>query len=86
MASGVPVVQPACGAFPELVEATGGGILCKAEDPEALAMALEEALTDRAGLATMAICGNRAVRESFSNVAMARKFLKVCQRVRQEQH
>ncbi len=37
MATGVPVVQPRRGAFPEIIEKTGGGILVDAGDPEALA-------------------------------------------------
>jgi len=28
LAMGVPVVEPAIGAFPELLEMTGGGVLC----------------------------------------------------------
>jgi glycosyltransferase involved in cell wall biosynthesis len=28
LAAGVPVVQPRTAAFPELLEATGGGLLC----------------------------------------------------------
>ena len=30
MAAGIPAVQPRLGAFPELIEATGGGVLCAA--------------------------------------------------------
>lgn len=41
MASGVPVVQPRRGAFTEIVERTGGGLLVPPDDPEALAEALE---------------------------------------------
>jgi glycosyltransferase involved in cell wall biosynthesis len=37
MASGVPVVQPRRGAFTEIVETTGGGLLVAPDDPEALA-------------------------------------------------
>ena len=37
MASGVPVVQPRRGAFVEMVERTGGGLLVPPDDPEALA-------------------------------------------------
>ena len=37
MASGVPVVQPRRGAFPEIVETTGGGLIVDADDPDALA-------------------------------------------------
>ncbi len=37
MASGVPVVQPRRGAFPEILEKTGGGILVEPGDPAGLA-------------------------------------------------
>src|SRR6266542_2493728 len=37
MASGVPVVQPRRGAFTEIVEKTGGGMLVAPDDPAALA-------------------------------------------------
>ena len=37
MASGVPVVQPRRGAFTEIVEKTGGGLLVEPDDPAALA-------------------------------------------------
>ena len=40
MASGVPVVQPRHGAFPEIVERTGGGMLVEPDDPQALSGAL----------------------------------------------
>jgi glycosyltransferase involved in cell wall biosynthesis len=46
MASGVPVVQPALGAFPEIVGATGGGTIYQGNTPENLALALEEILGD----------------------------------------
>jgi glycosyltransferase involved in cell wall biosynthesis len=39
MACGVPVVQPRCGAFPEILDATGGGLLV-ADSEEALAAGL----------------------------------------------
>jgi glycosyltransferase involved in cell wall biosynthesis len=45
LAAGVPIVQPSVAAFPEIVEATGGGILCEPR-PEALAEALETLLLD----------------------------------------
>ena len=37
MATGVPVVQPRRGAFPEIIERTGGGLLVEPDDAEALA-------------------------------------------------
>src|SRR6202030_2974634 len=42
MAAGLPVVEPRIGAFPELIAATGGGLLCEAGDPKALADAIEQ--------------------------------------------
>lgn len=82
LASGVPVVQPEHAAFPELLEATGGGILCKTGDAEALALALEEALSDPGRLAEMGRCGMRQVREKFSSETMARAFAAVCEATR----
>jgi glycosyltransferase involved in cell wall biosynthesis len=40
MASGVPVVQPRRGAFVEMVERTGGGLLVAPDEPDALAEGL----------------------------------------------
>ncbi|GAF89219.1 unnamed protein product, partial [marine sediment metagenome] len=47
LAAGVPVVLPNHGAFPELVEATGGGVLHKPGDCPALAEALAGLMDDR---------------------------------------
>ena len=34
MASGVPVVQPRRGAFPEIIESTGGGLIVEPDEPK----------------------------------------------------
>jgi glycosyltransferase involved in cell wall biosynthesis len=47
MASGVPVVQPRRGAFTEIVERTGGGLLVAPDDPSALADGLYALWKDR---------------------------------------
>ena len=44
MATGVPVVQPRRGAFPEIVENTGGGVIVEPDDPDALADGFLDAL------------------------------------------
>jgi len=41
LANGVPVVQPAHGSYPELVEDTGGGVLFEPENVADLALKLE---------------------------------------------
>jgi glycosyltransferase involved in cell wall biosynthesis len=79
-ANGVPAVQPRHGAFPELIEATGGGLLVEPGDPDALAGGLrrmleDDALRDRAGRA-----GEAAVRERFHAGAMAREVASVLSR------
>jgi glycosyltransferase involved in cell wall biosynthesis len=59
----VPVVQPRRGAFPEIVEETGGGVIVPADDVEALAEALRELSGDpdkRGRLGRRAFDGVRA--------------------------
>jgi glycosyltransferase involved in cell wall biosynthesis len=71
LAAGVPVVQPRHAAFPELLEATGGGLLCEPDDPQALAAAVEELLLDPERARTLGERGRQAVREHFSAERMA---------------
>lgn len=47
LASGVPVVQPDHGAFPELLASSGGGVLVTPEDPSALASEWLRLITDQ---------------------------------------
>jgi glycosyltransferase involved in cell wall biosynthesis len=74
MAAGVPVVQPRKGAFPELIEATGGGITYEG-DSNALVAALEELLSDPERARSLGQAGRRAALEKFSADAMARSTL-----------
>ena len=71
MASGVPVVQPRHAAFPELIEATGGGLLCEPNDANSLADALESLLLDPAKARQLGQQGRKAVMEKFSVERMA---------------
>ena len=73
LASGVPVVQPRAGAFPEVIAATGGGILCEPGNPAALAAGLEELLRDSVRARQLGTAGRQAVAENFSVEAMSRK-------------
>jgi glycosyltransferase involved in cell wall biosynthesis len=79
LACGVPVVQPRSGAFPELIEATGGGILCEPDDPQSLAEQLELLLTDRDHARALGEAGRKAVLRDFSSQKMAENFLQVLQ-------
>jgi glycosyltransferase involved in cell wall biosynthesis len=77
MAAGVPVVQPQVAAFPELIEATGGGLLCAEDDPQSLAEAIEELLLDPPRARALGEAGRRAVFERFSAEAMARAMAQI---------
>ena len=70
LAAGVPVVQPRHAAFPELVEATGGGVIAEA-NAAALATAIEALLLNPAQAKALGEAGRRAVRERFTMEQMA---------------
>jgi glycosyltransferase involved in cell wall biosynthesis len=74
LASGVAVVQPNNGAFPELIELTGGGVLYAQGDASSLADALEKLLLDPAHAAKLGRCGREIVNSHFTSDAMARNF------------
>lgn len=71
MANGVPVVQPGHGSFPELIEATGGGLIVAPDDPSALAEGLALMLTDTDLREEMARRGRETVCTRFHAEAMA---------------
>jgi glycosyltransferase involved in cell wall biosynthesis len=79
MASGVPVVQPDHGAFPELIERTGGGLLCRPDDAVSLADQLENVLKDEALRARLVNGGRTAARAEFTASRMAERFEDVMQ-------
>lgn len=81
LACGVPVVQPAHGAFPELISATGGGVLHRPEDPVDLANKLATLLRDVAWREELSRCGRAAVHSHFSAGRMAAETMQVYQRV-----
>lgn len=66
LACGVPVVQPAEGAFPEIIEKTGGGILYDPKAPNGLKNALQELLGDRARAHELGRRGREAVLARYS--------------------
>ena len=73
MAAGVPVVQPRCSSFPELIEMTGGGICYDHNGPESLAAAIEKLLHNQSEAKAMGLKGREVVREKFSIQYMADK-------------
>ena len=66
MANGVPVVQPSHGAYPEMIEKTGGGILVKPGDARALASAIERIWSDLDYARELSRKAAAGVREHYS--------------------
>jgi glycosyltransferase involved in cell wall biosynthesis len=81
MAEGVPVVQPRRGAFTEIVEKTGGGLLADPDDPSALADALYRLWRDRDLGEQLGQRGFAGVREHYSIARSADRLLAVYQQV-----
>ena len=71
MAAGVPVVQPRHGAFPEIVEKTGGGLLVESGSADALADGLLALWRDPALADAMSDAGYAGVREHYNVGRMA---------------
>lgn len=86
LASGVSVVQPDHGAFPELLAATGGGLLHKPEDPVDLAEKLATVLHDIELRQEFKQRGQTAVHTAFSAERMATETIQVYQQVAQLNH
>jgi glycosyltransferase involved in cell wall biosynthesis len=82
MAAGVPVVQPRHAAFPEIIHATGGGVVCEPGDAQALATALEGLLINRIAARGLGESGRKAVLEGFSVRSMAGNILTALQELR----
>jgi glycosyltransferase involved in cell wall biosynthesis len=71
LANGVPVVQPRRGAFPEIVNNTGGGLLVEPDSPAALATAFLELWRDPEKAAALGAAGAEGVREHYDVSRMA---------------
>jgi glycosyltransferase involved in cell wall biosynthesis len=77
LANGTPVVQPRHGSFPELIEATGGGLLVQPEAPGELADALQQLLQGPELAAELGRKGRESVHAHFHADRMATETLAV---------
>jgi glycosyltransferase involved in cell wall biosynthesis len=77
MANGVPVVQPRRGAFPEILQKTGGGILVEPDDTASLAQGILSLWKDPKLVQELGHRGAQGVREHYSASRMAARALEV---------
>jgi glycosyltransferase involved in cell wall biosynthesis len=77
MASGVPVVEPNHGAFPEMLRRTGGGLLSRSEKPEDVAETILEIWRDPVRSAALGARGAEGVRGAYTMTHMADAMLAV---------
>lgn len=71
LAAGIPVVLPAHGAFPELIETTAGGLLFPPGDTDQLAASLSLLLRDHDQRARLAAAGHAHVHAQRNSTSMA---------------
>ena len=74
-AAGVPVVQPRCAAFPEMVEATGAGRLFEPANTEALVAEWEKLLGNPMDAYALGRLGRTAAERDYSISGMAAQFV-----------
>lgn len=81
LASGVPLIQPELGAFPEIILTTGGGRLYHPNTAEALSSKLAEVLSDPAALEQMSRSGRKSIEEHFDCRLLSKKMVEVYEKV-----
>ena len=81
LACGVPLVQPKLGAFPEIIEKTGAGILYESNTVEGLVQAWKNALREPEKLKEMGKKGILSVTEKFTNKVLSKEVLEVYKEV-----
>jgi glycosyltransferase involved in cell wall biosynthesis len=77
MASGIPMVQPALGAFPEVIETCGGGVIYGENTPDQLAKTLGELIFNEIRLQELSAAGISGVKQHFDIHAQAKKMMAV---------
>lgn len=81
LSKGIPVVMPRHGAFPELIEATQGGLLCEPGDPVDLARQLESLAADPIRRRQLGRQGQSLIHSRFTHRALAQQTLQLFQMI-----
>jgi glycosyltransferase involved in cell wall biosynthesis len=83
LAMGVPVVEPAIGCFPAMIEATGGGVLYEPNTARRLAEVLASLLSDLRAAHRLGAEGREGLIKSFHIADTAAHVIRVCEHVRE---
>jgi glycosyltransferase involved in cell wall biosynthesis len=84
MAGGIPIVQPALGAFPEIVQISQGGEVYTPNTPERLAATWARILSDRELLGKLSLQARKGVENSFNIHVHAGEMLDVYKKLIRE--
>jgi glycosyltransferase involved in cell wall biosynthesis len=84
MAAGIPVVQPALGAFPEIIETSKGGMTYPTNTPEELARALNILLNDKENISIMSANARQSIIERFNIHSLAKEMHAIYDKVIQD--
>jgi glycosyltransferase involved in cell wall biosynthesis len=77
MAAGIPIVQPALGAFPEIVLSSGGGVIYQDNTPQVLAETLEKLLADSAKLEALSSHARQSLEKTFNIHALSKEMASI---------
>ena len=81
IASGIPMVQPNLGAFAEVIETSGGGIIYSPNEPRQLADVLASLILNDEKLQGLSVAGLVGVKQHFDIHAQAKKMVVMYERV-----
>jgi glycosyltransferase involved in cell wall biosynthesis len=84
LASAVPVVQPNAASFPEVIENTGGGLLCEPQNPAALAEKIHLLLSDPHRARAMGRQGQNIVQSHYTIQKMAERMISAYEQIMQD--
>ena len=81
MASGIPVVQPSLGAFPEIIHHSGGGVIYHQNTPEELSRNLAELLSDPAKMDELSTNARKGVESKFDISSHAKTMVEIYSKI-----
>jgi glycosyltransferase involved in cell wall biosynthesis len=75
------LVQPALGAFPEIIEKTGGGAFYSPNTVDALVAKWIEVLSNPEKIKEMSVKGRKSVMENYTTEVLTKEVLRVYEEV-----